>query len=83
MTPSSQSKLFLVEDNVADVPLLRFALDKQGRPYQLEVLTVATWSDHIADAASWVLVPDMHLPKHDGAEVLRAIRRREAYRTCA
>jgi hypothetical protein len=46
---------------------LRYALDEQGRPYQLEVLTdgekalrfVRTWPDHIADAA-WVGVGPRH-----------------------
>lgn len=71
-----------MEDNQADVFLLRHAFDEHGEKYQLEVLRDG------AEAIQFVkkqrelghepnpcaIVLDLHLPKHDGAAVLKAIR---------
>ena len=79
----SPARIVVVEDNQADVFLLRHALDEHGEEYQLEVLRDG------AEAISFVqnqrmlpsdpdpcaIVLDLHLPKHDGAAVLKAIRR--------
>ena len=33
------AKILLIEDNEADVELLRFALDQQGEEFELEILS--------------------------------------------
>jgi CheY-like chemotaxis protein len=71
-----------VEDNQADVFLLRHALDEHGKEYRLEVLRdggeALRFVDHqrvlARDSNPCAIVLDLHLPKHDGAAVLRAIR---------
>jgi chemotaxis family two-component system response regulator Rcp1 len=71
-----------VEDNQADVFLLRHALDEHGENYQLEVLKdgaeailfVQQQRIFAADPTPCAIVLDLHLPKHDGAAVLKAIR---------
>ena len=71
-----------MEDNQADVFLLRHAFDEHQEEYELDVLRDG------AEAISFVtkqrelgnepnpcaIVLDLHLPKHDGAAVLKAIR---------
>lgn len=76
----------MVEDNTADVFLLRHALDQHGEPYTLEVLhdgeealTFVTQQRSAGhDAEPCVIVLDLHLPKHDGTAVLKAIRHEPA-----
>ena len=82
MTPAQPVRIVLVEDNVGDVTILKHGLDEHQRVYSLEILRdgdqalqfVKTWPGRVGDAASWVLVLDVHLPRHDGTEVLRAVR---------
>jgi len=76
------ARILIVEDNQADVFLLKHALDEHGEEYQLEVLRdgaeailfVQQQRTLASDAAPCAIVLDLHLPKHDGAAVLRAIR---------
>lgn len=71
-----------MEDNQADVFLLRHALDEHGKEYQLEVLRdggeALRFVEHqrvlARDPNPCAIVLDLHLPKHDGAAVLKAIR---------
>jgi CheY-like chemotaxis protein len=76
------ARILIIEDNPADVILLRVALDQHKEEYVIEVLRDG------AEALAFVqrqriepevhkpcvIVMDMHLPKHDGAAVLKAIR---------
>jgi CheY-like chemotaxis protein len=74
-------RIILVEDNPADVFVLRHALDAQGEPYQLEVLKdgeealcfVREYCGQDSEPIPCVLVLDLHLPKYDGLAVLKAI----------
>jgi len=76
-------KILVIEDNPADVTLLRYGLDQQGEEYELELLldgaaAVSFVDEHRAgrrDPDPCVILLDLHLPKYDGMEVLRAIKR--------
>jgi CheY-like chemotaxis protein len=78
----SPARILVVEDNQADVFLLRHALDEHGKEYQLEVLRdggeALRFVEHqrvlASDPNPCAIVLDLHLPKHDGAAVLKAIR---------
>jgi CheY-like chemotaxis protein len=80
--PSSPAKILLIEDNSADVFMLRHALDQHGEEYVLEVLRDGEEAIEFVNLQRTaevndepcVIVLDLHLPKHDGAAVLRAIR---------
>lgn len=72
-----------MEDNPADVTLLRVALDQHRQDYKLDVLRdgaealdfVRRQSEESHDKQHpCVIVMDMHLPKHDGPAVLQALR---------
>jgi CheY-like chemotaxis protein len=73
----------IIEDNPADVFLLRHALNQQPEPFVLEVLRDGEEAiqfverSRIADEEPepCVIVLDLHLPKHDGKSVLKAIRK--------
>ncbi len=79
---TNPAKILVIEDNPADVVLLRLALDQHGEEYELEVLRdgaeaiqfVHNQRTKAADSEPCVIVMDMHLPKHDGPAVLHAIR---------
>jgi len=82
-TPSGKPNILIVEDNSADVVLLRYALDRLEQAYELLVLrdgeeALRFVEDHrvgIRRPDPCVIVLDLHLPKHNGLEVLRAIKR--------
>lgn len=82
----SPAKLVVVEDNSADVFLLRHALDQHAEEYVLEVLrdgeeAIDFVNRHRSmghDAEPCVIVLDLHLPKYDGAAVLKVIRQEPA-----
>jgi CheY-like chemotaxis protein len=71
-----------VEDNSADVFLLRHALDQHDEEYILEVLRdgeeaidfVNRKRSSPTDEEPCVIVLDLHLPKHDGTAVLKVIK---------
>ena len=73
-------KIVVVEDNSADVFLLRHALD------QLEILRdgeeaidfVNRQRSAAHEAEPCVIVLDLHLPKHDGTAVLKVIKKEPA-----
>src|SRR5438270_5967132 len=79
---SEPARIVLIEDNAADVTLVRYALDSQQEPYRLDVLTdgeqalqfVREYASNGGEPEPCVLLLDLHLPKNDGFEVLRAIR---------
>jgi CheY-like chemotaxis protein len=80
--PVSAAKLLVIEDNLSDIYILRHALGELGEEFDLEVVSdgdvaLQFVSDQRAnrhDAKPCVIVLDLHLPKHDGLEILRAIR---------
>lgn len=84
--PSSPAKIVMVEDNSADVFLLRHALDQHQEEYLLNVLRdgeeaiefVERQRSACADAEPCVIVLDLHLPKHDGTAVLKLIKQEPA-----
>ncbi len=83
---ATPARILMVEDNSADVFLLRYALDAHGEDYQLEVLRDGEQAIEFvqmqrtagAAAEPCVIVLDLHLPKHSGAAVLKAIREEPA-----
>jgi len=83
---SEASRIVMIEDNPGDVRILRYALDQHGEEYQLEVLTNGNEAIRFVQAQRMaapfrkpcVIVLDCHLPKHNGAEVLRAVRQEPA-----
>ncbi|HEX5228671.1 MAG TPA: response regulator [Bryobacteraceae bacterium] len=83
---SSPAKLVMVEDNSADVFLLRHALDQHSEDYVLDVLRdgeeaiefVQRQRSAPDDAEPCVIVLDLHLPKHDGTAVLKLIKQEPA-----
>jgi CheY-like chemotaxis protein len=76
------AKILIIEDNRADIAILRHALDQQGEEYDLEVLTdgeaalLFVHEHRMGKRAPdpCVILLDLHLPKHNGMEVLGAIR---------
>lgn len=82
----SPSKIVAVEDNAADVFLLRHALDQHQVPYVLDVLRDGEEAIQFVDrhrsqghnAEPCVIVLDLHLPKQDGTAVLKAIKKAPA-----
>src|SRR5687768_7283379 len=70
----------MIEDNPADTTLLRHALDEQREPFTLEILrdgesALQFVRDHCRERAEpCLIILDLHLPRYDGATVLRAIR---------
>ncbi len=82
----SPAKIVVVEDNSADVFLLRHALDQHAERYVLDVLRDGEEAiDFVTrhrlagpHAEPCVIVLDLHLPKHDGTAVLKVIRQEPA-----
>jgi CheY-like chemotaxis protein len=76
-------RILIIEDNAADVSLLRTALDRQGVVYDLQLLNdgeaalrfVEEHRDGTRAPDPCVILLDLHIPKYDGLEVLAAIKR--------
>jgi len=75
-------KILVIEDNPADVFLLRFALNHHKEEYVLELLRDGQEALRFIDQQRTfpdepepcVIVLDLNLPGHDGRAVLQAIR---------
>jgi CheY-like chemotaxis protein len=82
----SPAKIVVVEDNSADVFLLRHALDQHTEEYVLDVLHDGEEAIEFVNRLSsanppedpCVIVLDLHLPKHDGTVVLKVIKQEPA-----
>jgi CheY-like chemotaxis protein len=78
-------EILLVEDNEADVALVRRALQQHDVPCVLRIARdggqAIEWIDHLdADPAQRpfdLMLLDMHLPTHDGEEILQRLRSTE------
>ncbi len=76
----------MVEDNSADIFLLRHALDQHNEEYILDVLRDGEEAIDFVNrqrtagrhAEPCVIVLDLHLPKHDGTAVLKVIKQEPA-----
>lgn len=84
----SQPKILVIEDNDSEVFLLRRSLNDVlgGDHFDLEILSDGEdalqfvhnhWKQRM-DFQPCIIVLDLHLPKHDGLEILRAIRQDHA-----
>jgi DNA-binding response OmpR family regulator len=80
------ARIVIVEDSKAEVWLLQEALDQEGEAFVLEVLRdgeaamqfVRDQRKGVSEPQPCIIVLDLHLPKYDGASVLRAIREESA-----
>jgi chemotaxis family two-component system response regulator Rcp1 len=83
--PAPSTRIFVAEDNPADVYLIEKALRQHGVAFNMdlaedgkEALTFLC-----TDTGAWgtrrpsLIVLDLNLPKHDGAEILRYIRQNQ------
>lgn len=77
----SRPLILVVEDNAADVSLLRIALDSQREEYDLTVLRDGEEALRFVEKRTalgtrepCVILLDLHLPKYDGMEILRALK---------
>jgi CheY-like chemotaxis protein len=76
------ARILVVDDNTADIRLLRVALDQHGAEYVLEVLDngedalgfVDSHGRGSAEPEPCVILLDLHLPRYDGIAILQAIR---------
>jgi CheY-like chemotaxis protein len=79
---SKPAQILVMEDNPADVHILRLALDHHGEEYSLDLIRdgeaairfVQEQRASPADPEPCVIILDLHLPRHDGVSVLRAIK---------
>ncbi|MGP0075456.1 MAG: response regulator [Bryobacteraceae bacterium] len=82
----SPARIVVVEDNSADIFLLRHALDQHNEEYILDVLRDGEEAIDFVNrqrtagrhAEPCVIVLDLHLPKHDGTAVLKVIKQEPA-----
>lgn len=81
-TPLPNAKILLVDDSPCDTNVLSMALSGLAEDIEIEIVTdgqKALEFVHIQrktcdEAHPCVIVLDLHLPRHDGFEILRAIR---------
>ncbi len=79
-----QHHLLVIEDNPADVVLLRRALAGAGLDYQLTVINdgaeaLALFRPGRALLAADLAIVDLNLPKHSGLEVIEQMRANPAF----
>ena len=73
-------RIVVIEDNEADIRLLRLAFDEIGEPYTLTVLRDGEEAMRFVEHEREGLIPhpcliilDLHLPRYDGLKILNAI----------
>src|SRR4051794_10675157 len=81
MNNSDKAQIIIVEDNAADIFLIRKALDEKGFSYMLtrfedgeEALHALCPDTGESTVAPDVIVLDLNVPRCEGIEVLRQIR---------
>lgn len=79
-----QHQLLVIEDNPADVVLLRRALAGAGLDYQLTVINdgaeaLALFRPGSAILEADLAIVDMNLPKHSGLEIIERMRANPAF----
>ena len=88
MKPGSlQYEIVVVEDNPADFALVQIALKEHGVECFLHSVSDGEQAFKLIDTLDSstrtprldLLILDMHLPKHDGAEILKRLRSTENY----
>jgi two-component system response regulator len=78
----SAVKILVVDDNTADISLLRVALDEHEQKYELRILNtgdealrfIEAQRDGLNEPDLCIILLDLHLPRYDGLAVLRGIR---------
>ena len=76
------ARILVIDDNDADVCLLRETLDQKENDYELEILRdgeealrfVRDYPIGVREPEPCVIVLDLNLPRHDGVAILHAIR---------
>lgn len=76
------ARILVIDDNEADVHLLRDVLNQQKKDYELEVLRDGEEALRFVQERRFgtrepepcVILLDLHLPRHDGITILRAIK---------
>ncbi len=83
---SSVFKILVIEDNPADVELLRLALDTTDLAHELtalqdggEALALFREVGHTGRIVPDLVILDLNLPKYDGLEILEAVRSNPAF----
>ena len=79
--------IFLAEDNPADVPLVREALNGEHIAYTLHVAKdgeqairfIESLGSNPAVPRLDMVLLDMYLPRHDGSEILKKLRSMQQY----
>lgn len=79
----SRANILVIEDNSSDVFLLRRALiEAEGDNFQLEIVPDGERALELIENPDGnrpcVIVLDLHIPKHDGMEILQALRQSPA-----
>jgi len=79
MSAGRTPQIVVIEDNPADIELLRFALAEVGMICDLHIIRDGGQAmEWIGSAGSVdLVVVDLNLPKHDGIEVLEAMQASE------
>jgi len=80
--PAPPLSIIVVDDNPVDVQLIRWVLDAQALPYELQVIDNGDYAldvvDHLAQQeplrSPTIMLLDLNLPQRDGKDILRHIK---------